>query len=217
MACAQGDPTVLDSAPTQMQLDEHRRVLLRSFAELDRRSRRRFASLRISWRRAAIAVLVFASIIAVLFVLYRPRWRVSYYPNDSLLGNPAVVTSVLRPDRNWGPDGPGVGLPVDNFSARFETCLRMKTQANVVFTMGSDDGTRLFVDGREVMNFWANQPYSEHQKSVLLDPGIHALRLEYYEKTNEARLGFNAHIEHSASDITSMLRLPSANDGTCVR
>jgi hypothetical protein len=216
VACAQSDPTVLGSAPTPRQLDEHRHVLLRTFADLDRRSRRRFPSLGPPWRLAAAGVLAIAMAMAGVYALYRPRWRVSYYPNDSLSGDPAVVTSVLSPNRNWGPDGPGVALPNDNFSARFETCLRMKGRANVVFIMGSDDGTRLFVDDHEVMSSWANQPYSEHQKSVSLDPGIHPVRLEYYEKTSEARLGFRAHVEHSASDITPMLHLPRAKDGACV-
>jgi hypothetical protein len=216
LASAQSDPTVLDSPPSQRQLDEHRPVLLRTWADLDRRSRQRFPSLGTPWRPAGAGVLVAATTMAVVFSLYRPRWRVSYYPNDSLSGDPAVVTSVLSPNRNWGPDGPGVGLPNDNFSAKFETCLHMKAPANVVFTMGSDDGTRLFVDDREVMSSWANQPYSEHRKSVPLDPGIHPVRLEYYEKTSEARLGFRAHIEPSTSDITPLLHLPRAKDGVCV-
>jgi hypothetical protein len=215
-ACAQCDPSSLDSGPTQRQLDDHRRVLLRAMADLDRRSRRLFPSLGVDWRRAIAGVLVIATLMTVVFALYRPRWRVSYYPNDSLLGNPAVVTSVLSPNRNWGPDGPGVGLPNDNFSAKFETCLVIKARANVLFTMGSDDGTRLLVDGQELMSAWANQPYTEHQKSISLDPGIHTVRLDYYEKTSEARVGFRARVENSATDIAPMLRLPRAKDGACI-
>jgi hypothetical protein len=130
-----------------------------------------------------------------------------------LSGSPAVVTLAASPDRNWGQAGPGVGLPNDRFSARFETCLLLDAGANVVFTIGSDDGARLYVDDKEVLSAWTTQPYTLHRQWVPLERGAHALRLEYFQETEEAQLSFDAHVEHSAS--SPKLRLPASREPQC--
>ena len=52
------------------------------------------------------------------------------------------------------------------------------------------------------------QPYIEHARPIALDAGVHALRLEYYERAGQARLTFAGRVESSGADIAAMLRLP---------
>ena len=99
-------------------------------------------------------------------------------------------------------------MPKDHFSARFETCLVLDRPASIVFTVGSDDGSRLFVDDRNVIDAWGPQLYTERLQSVTLDAGVHALRLEYFEREGQARLTFAGRIESSGADVTAMLRVP---------
>jgi hypothetical protein len=213
--CALSEPWVAVSAPSDREFDEHRRVLLRTFADLNRRVRRRLPARRMPWRKLSALTLLVALPTSVLLVLYRPRWRVAYYPNDSLSGDPAGVAHVLEPDRNWGPVGPGGGLPNDHFSARYETCLVMKTPATVAFTVGSDDGSRLYIDDRKLIDAWSEHPYAEQQQTVALDRGVHRLRLDYFQGAGDARVSFEGRVGKSASDITRMLHLPAEKGRAC--
>jgi hypothetical protein len=204
------------NAPTELELTEHRRVLLRAFSDLDRRSRRRLPVFGVRWYWALAGAALIVSSASVVYAIARPRWRVGFYPNGSLSGNPAVVTLAVAPDRDWGRQaGPGAGLPADHFSARFESCLVLGTAANVVFTIGSDDGARLFIDNKQVMSAWIDQPFTVHQQSVALDRGEHAVRLEYYQNIAEARLSFDARIDHSRS--SPKFRLPAQAEAPCGR
>jgi hypothetical protein len=213
--CALNDPWLVVSAPTDREFDEHRRVLLRAFAELNRRVRGRLPARRVPWPKVAAVAIAVALPAVALLVLYRPRWRVSYYPNITLSGNPVRVTRVLEPDRNWGPVGPGGGVPNDHFSARYETCLVLKAPETVVFTVGSDDGARLFVDDRKLVDVWADHPYTTQQQSVELERGVHSLQLEYFQGGGDARLTFDGRVGKSASDVARMLHLPAGKGRLC--
>ena len=60
----------------------------------------------------------------------------------------------------------------------------------------------------EVIDAWSSQPYTEHGKSVPLEAGPHALRLEYFEREGHARLTFSGRVEGSRADVSAMLHLP---------
>jgi hypothetical protein len=155
----------------------------------------------------AVVALVLAGA-SVGFALYRPRWRAAYFANEALSGEPSLVARVPEADNYWGRGGPGIEMPKDHFSARFETCLVLDRPGSIVFTVGSDDGSRLFVDDRNVIDAWDPQPYTERSQSVPLDAGAHALRLEYFEREGQARLMFAGRVESSGADVTAMLRVP---------
>jgi PA14 domain len=215
-SCAESEPGAPVPAPTDRELRRHRRVLLRAFTRLDRQVRRRLPS---PWRRrmaiGAAAVVFALAVLAIAMLLYRPRWRVSYYPNVSLSGAPVLVSRVPTATQTWGFSGPGPGLPADGFSARFETCLRLPAPATVEFTVGSDDGSRLFVDARQVLDAWVDQGYTMRDASIPLAAGVHPVRLDFYERAGSARVTFAARIAGSTTDLTRRLGLPSDEKGTC--
>jgi hypothetical protein len=218
LACAMSDPGAGLSLPSDREFRRHRRLLLKSFASLDRRSRKRLRTTpQTRLRVATMGMVALLAVLSVLFALYRPRWRVSYYPNTSLSGAPVVVSLVRDPDRDWGFSSPSNGVPNDSFSARFETCLFLQSPSRVVFTVGSDDGSRLFIDDRQVLDAWTDQAYSTLHQSVALDRGPHRLRLEYYERIARARVSFAAYIENSKVDVSRMLSLPEGGGAACGR
>jgi PA14 domain len=213
LAGAQSEPGDPVSVPSDRQFDGQRRWLLREFTRLERRAKRSSPGAGPPWRgwrrTGIVAVALALASISVGFAFYRPRWRASYYENEALSGEPSVVTRTLDADHYWGYGGPGLAMPTDHFSARFETCLAMDRPATVVFTVGSDDGARLFVDERRVIDAWSAQRYTEHVQPLALAAGVHALRLEYFEREGQARLTFAGRIESSGADIAEMLRLPA--------
>lgn len=52
---------------------------------------------------------------------------------------------------------------------------------NYLFTLASDDGSKLFIDRRPVINDDYAHPANPVQQGVHLNPGRHGLRLEYFE------------------------------------
>lgn len=62
----------------------------------------------------------------------------------------------------------------------------------VTFTIGSDDGSRLFVDGRVVIDLWSDHVYTTRSAIVDLTEGAHSLVVSYYEKTERAQVSFAA-------------------------
>jgi hypothetical protein len=202
--------------PDDRSLSRHRRMLLRTAAVLEDRARRRSPGRRRLLRIGAVAlVVVLVGGVALGFALRRPRWRASYYANRALAGSPILVERLREPDHDWGPGGPGVGLPTDDFSARFETCLVLDAPANIVFSLGSDDGSRLFVDDHPVIDAWADQEYAARERSIALDRGAHEVRLEYFERGGTAQLTFSGHVQTSLTDIDGMLRMPAAGAPSC--
>jgi hypothetical protein len=221
VACAHSASWSDSVAPSERQLDVHGRLLLQTFAGLDRRARRSAPALRFPWtalRRAGLVMGVLAVALATIgFALYRPRWRASYFANERLSGDPQVVARALEADNYWGLGGPSVSMPNDHFSARFETCLVTDRPLSIQFTVGSDDGSRLFVDEAQVIDAWRPHPYAEQAQTVPLDAGVHAVRLEYFEQEGQARLTFAGRVEGSGADVTAMLRLPKGPAGDACR
>jgi hypothetical protein len=217
-ACATSEPWSAAAGPNDRDFDAHRRALLRGLRTVDRRVRR-VPGLGIRWRRLLWAggglVALALSVTAIAFALYKPRWRVSYFANDSLVGTPARVVRLMDADDDWGPGGPGMGIPTDHFSARMETCLRLDRAAAIAFVVGSDDGSRLFVDDKLVIDAWNDQAYTTRQQSVPLEKGTHAIRLEYYERSGNARVTITGRVEGFSADFDSLLRLPADGSPVC--
>src|SRR3990167_8242852 len=76
--------------------------------------------------------------------------------------------------------GPGGGMPVDNFSARFT-----KTQnfgaGTYRFTARADDGIRVFVDGAPIIDKWFDQGPTTYNADLGLTAGNHTVIVEYFE------------------------------------
>ena len=52
--------------------------------------------------------------------------------------------------------------------------------------MGSDDGSRLFIDGERVIDNWQDQAGNWKDYTARLEAGVHHLRVEYYENGGDA-------------------------------
>jgi|CXWL01.1.fsa_nt_gi glucose/arabinose dehydrogenase len=105
----------------------------------------------------------------------------AYYPRPDLTGVPR-----LRVDPgvafDWGDAAPIGGIPADRFSVRWSGQLEAPVSGQYTFTTISDDGVRLFVDGRRVIDQWNDHPEQEDQGRIRLVAGRrYDLRLEVYE------------------------------------
>jgi hypothetical protein len=115
-----------------------------------------------------------------------PEWKGEYFANRKLKGDPALVRNDKKIDFNWGSGAPAAGLPRDEFSARWTRQLRFQAGA-YRFYVEVDDGARLWVDGKLVIDRW-HDGAETYSGDMLLAEGKHTVKLEMYERSGGARI-----------------------------
>jgi hypothetical protein len=111
-----------------------------------------------------------------------------YYSNPNLTG-----ASTRRVDPqinfNWGEDRPMSGLTHD-FSVRWTGRIEIPASGNVDFFMRSDDGVRLYIDNRLVIDNWIDQEANWASGSINLNKGTYPIKIEYYDSMYGAVIEF---------------------------
>ncbi len=82
---------------------------------------------------------------------------------------------------DWKGDAPMPGIPADRFSIRWEGDIETLNAGTYTFHVRSDDGARLFVDNRLLMDKWRNAPQAG-AVSIELEAGRrYPIRLDYFD------------------------------------
>lgn len=71
------------------------------------------------------------------------------------------------------------------FAMQFEAFLPISTPGEYRFYLGSDDGSRLWIDGKQVVDHDGIHPMSFRDRRIKLDAGVHTIRVDYFEKGGE--------------------------------
>jgi len=103
------------------------------------------------------------------------------------LESPAPVLTRVDPlvDFAWGLGGPG---PTDNFRVVWSGALAARRSGPMTLSVVSDDGCRLWVDGRLLIDDWSVRGTAERSATVELSGGRRVpLRLEYFDRVSAAR------------------------------
>lgn len=108
------------------------------------------------------------------------HWQGEYYANRGLAGTPAWVRNDVNVSFNWGQGSPGSGLGQDDFSVRWTRTLDFEG-ATYRFSVQVDDGARLWVDDKLLIDAWYDGGARIIQAEQALVRGAHRVRLEYYE------------------------------------
>ncbi|MEZ6058318.1 MAG: family 16 glycoside hydrolase [Planctomycetaceae bacterium] len=74
------------------------------------------------------------------------------------------------------------------FAMRFDGFLPIEKEGKYTFHIGSDDGSRLLIGGKEVVKNDGIHPHGFSSGSVTLTAGVHELRVEYFEGAGEESL-----------------------------
>jgi hypothetical protein len=82
----------------------------------------------------------------------------------------------------WADGRPTDTLPDNQFSVRWQGLYTFYENRNYTFTVNADDGFRLFIDGKPIMDEWHDESmYSAHTVSVPITSGQHLVTMEYYQ------------------------------------
>ena len=114
-------------------------------------------------------------------------WRGEYYTNRDLNGSAALIRTDYSIDFDWARGAPAPGIPADDFSVRW-TGVASFEGGTYRFKVLVDDGVRLFVDNNLVLSDWEDGGARDLVVDVGLSSGSHALKLEFYDHTRDARI-----------------------------
>lgn len=110
-----------------------------------------------------------------------PDWKGEYFSNPNLSGNPVLVRNDSSVNFNWGSGAPAAGVPADNFSVRWSREVYFAA-GTYRLSLTADDGVRLWIDGRLVIDQWREGGAVTHVVDVNVPEGNHAIRLDYFER-----------------------------------
>ncbi len=113
------------------------------------------------------------------------NWKGQYWSNRELKGTPALVRNDKDIDFNWNDNSPAVGLPDDNFSARWTQKIHF-SDGVYRFRAIADDGIRVSVDGKWMINEWHDGSGGTTYAVDQALKGDHTIVVEYYEHSGNA-------------------------------
>lgn len=133
--------------------------------------------------------------------------QVSYFSGKDLSGNPVYTGSESSIQHYWTSRKPSPAGNL-NFSARWTGDISAPKSGTYYFSTASDDGVRLFIDDKPVIDNWTDHGQAIDTGTVSLEKGkTYHLRVEYYQGTGEAvlRLGIGSLSEEAAKLTQSKL------------
>ncbi|MEY5026959.1 MAG: hypothetical protein RLZZ244_2487, partial [Verrucomicrobiota bacterium] len=108
----------------------------------------------------------------------------------------------------WGQGSPDANVPVNGFSARWTGRVLPRFSENYTFAVQSDDGVRLWVNGRLIIDQWKDRSLSESTGTISLSAGKwYNLRLEYYENAGDAAASLLWSSPSQAKEVIPATRL----------
>ncbi|MEZ4717462.1 MAG: PA14 domain-containing protein [Caldilineaceae bacterium] len=116
-----------------------------------------------------------------------PDWRAEYFNNLSLSGVPTVVRTDRAVDFYWGYGSPDPRIQVNYFSARWVQTTYFAA-GTYRFFADVDDGVRIWVDDRLVVDSWQAARGYVITGDISLEQGPHTVRVEYFELEQIAKI-----------------------------
>jgi beta-glucosidase len=116
-----------------------------------------------------------------------------YFPNVELAGEPSIKRVDPQLNFRWATGSPAAGFPDDRFSTRWTSSLVADVSGRYSLSLSSNDGGRLYLDDKLVIDLWADHATLTGAAVVELKAGEpRRLRVEHYESRGHAdvRLGW---------------------------
>ncbi len=113
-----------------------------------------------------------------------------YFKGIALEGKPLLSRGNETLNFTWN-DGssPDAAIPANGFSARWTGQLKPKHDGQYFLTLRSDDGVRVWVDGKLVVDEWSDHAPQTNTAPLALKAGLAVpLRIEYYQAGGGAML-----------------------------
>ena len=139
-----------------------------------------------------------------------------YFSNPTLSGPPSLQR-VEAVNADWVNGSPASNLPVDRFSARWTGSLQASVTGSVQLLTRADDGVRVWLDNRLVIDNWTVRPAAVDAATVQLVAGRrYPVTVEYFEDAGQASMQLLWQLPGSSAavPIPAMQLYPSAAPAT---
>jgi beta-glucosidase len=123
----------------------------------------------------------------------QPGFQAEYFKNTNLEGAPVATQQEAGLDRYLANVKMEIapGLPSENISARYLTTFTPEKTEELALQVTGDDGYRLFVDGKQVLDAWNGHGVSTNQYVLSVTAGKPlAIKLEYVQNASRSILKF---------------------------
>jgi serine/threonine protein kinase/formylglycine-generating enzyme required for sulfatase activity len=114
-------------------------------------------------------------------------WRAEYWDNADLAWAPRLCRDEGFPVHFWANGSPAPEIPADWFSARYTKEMEFEG-GQYTFRLSGDDGVRLWLDDEILIDEWQDQGFTDFFSEVNIPPGVHTLRVEYFEHMGDAHI-----------------------------
>jgi beta-glucosidase len=121
--------------------------------------------------------------------------KAEYFNNKTLSGQPVFVRVEGPIKFEWAMGSPDPRINPDGFSVRWTGKLIPAATQDYLLGLTTDDGARLYVDGKLVLDKWIERSATTDYAALHLESGrAYDVRLEYYENSGYAMasLGWDA-------------------------
>ena len=108
------------------------------------------------------------------------------------------VSEINVPDRSWTEGFPHVPEIFEWFAIEYTATMVIKEPTEFVFSLGSDDGSRLYIDGKVIVNNDGQHSFKMSWGSATLSKGEHKFRLVYFQGPRAA-LGLQLFVKKKGS------------------
>jgi beta-glucosidase len=95
----------------------------------------------------------------------------AYYDNTTLSGTPVATRTDPNVSYTWTGTSPVPALSSTNYSVRWTGTLTPPTTGSYTFGLSSDDGSRLIINGQQVIDNWRDQGVNTETATVPLTAG----------------------------------------------
>jgi beta-glucosidase len=108
-----------------------------------------------------------------------------YYNNMTLSGTPVLTRTDPNVNFDWGPNSPvspGPGVNATQWSVKWTGTITAPVTGSYTFSLTSDDGSRLFVNGTKIIDNWRDQGANTETGTVTLTAGQSVpVEIDYYQ------------------------------------
>ncbi len=108
--------------------------------------------------------------------------KAEFFDNQNFQGQPKVTQVDRQIDFNFHGGPPAPGISGQSFSAAWTGRLKAPATGKFMLDLASDDGSRLYVDGKLVIDNWGQHAIQSKTCLLSLEKGkFHDIKVEYFQ------------------------------------
>jgi beta-glucosidase len=138
---------------------------------------------------------------------------VQFYNNMTLSGAPVLARVDSNVSADWHDRSPGAGVNANRWSAKWTGTITAPVTGEYTFSLTSDDGSRLFVNGTLTIDNWRNQaPTTETGKVTLTAGQPVQIEVDFYQDGGGDSINLGWRVPSQASLMDQAVALARTSD-----